>query len=679
MLRRRSRGMVAISPWIFLIVVMVGSIRGHAEIAFLPVSAEELQMTSDPKAAGASAIILYRQLDRDDSRTTGRFDSSYSIAAMQGEFSPPQLEDNYFRIKILSEAGRKYADIEIPIPFLKNSAELSGVVSRIRARTISPSGLVVDFDGKILEKTITKADGEKYRAKTFTVPGVQVGSMVEYIYTTEITGHYIQNSHWIISNELFTKKAKFSLRSFNSGVSEASLRWSWHGLQVPPKRDKESTVRLELDDIPAFLTEDYMPPQDEMKKRVDFVYTNDSREKDAANYWKKVGKRWNTSVELFIDKPKVMEHAVSEICSLNDTPAQKAEKIYARVQQLRNTSYEIKRKEDKSLQDVEEVWTRGYGSGMQLTWLYLALARAAGIEAYGGMVSDRKNYFLDPKLMEGSKLNANVVLLRLNGQDVYCDPGAAYAPFGLLPWDETGVSGLRLDKNGGSWISTTLPESNVSRIERKATLKLISETGGVEGKLTVTYTGLEAFSRRVEERNENEATRKKFLEDEVKASIPMASEVELVTQPEWKSSTLPLVAEFKLKVPGWATVTGRGATLNAAMFTAAEKHLFDHPTRTYPIYFQYPNTRLDDVWIELPDGWQATSLPSKTNRDLKLVSYLLQAENDKEILHLSRKLSTDILLLDVKHYASLQNFYRMVRTNDEQQIVVGSGVEAASK
>lgn len=239
--------------------------------------------------------------------------------------------------------------------------------------------------------------------------------------------------------------------------------------------------------------------------------------------------------------------------------------------------------------------------------------------------------------------------------------------------------GLRLDKDGGNWISTDLPTSMVSRIERKANLKLMAETGGLEGKLTVTYTGLEATSRRMDERNEDAAAKKNFLEDEVKEFIPVAIEVELANNPDWKNPSQPLVAEFSLKVPGWVMQAGRRVMLAPGLFAASEKHVFDHAARTYPIYYQYPNAKLDDVTIELPEVWTATSLPPETNKDLRVVSYSLKTDNDKGKLHISRKLTTDILLLDAKYYASLQNFYRMVRTSDEQPIVLLPRTAVASR
>jgi hypothetical protein len=122
---------------------------------WLPITPGELKMTSEPKAPGAPAIYLYRQVDRDDKSTASS-------------------EYNYLRIKILTEEGRKYANIEIP--FVKGSYNVNG----ISARTIHPDGSIVKFDGKVYENTIVKSKTMKYLAKTFSMPEATVGSIVEY-------------------------------------------------------------------------------------------------------------------------------------------------------------------------------------------------------------------------------------------------------------------------------------------------------------------------------------------------------------------------------------------------------------------------------------------------------------------------------------------------------------------
>jgi hypothetical protein len=581
-------------------------------------------------------------------------------------------------VKILTEEGRKYADVEIP--FFKGSED----IVHISARTIKPDGTIVNFDGKVFEKSLVKARGVEYLAKTFTLPDVEVGGIIEYFYSLDLK--HVYDSHWILSEGLFTKSARFSLKPYKSSYVPISLRWSWQGLPAgsEPKEGRDHIIRMEANNILAFETEDFMPPANELKSRVDFVYEEELPEKDPDKFWQRIGKKRNDRLESFIGKRKAMEEAVAQIVSPNDAPEVKLRKIYDRVQEIRNKSYEIRKTEQEEKRDkekldenVEDVWKRGYGSGIQLTWLYLALVRAAGFEAYGCWVSDRKQYFFNPKTMQSGKLNANVVLVKLNGKDLYFDPGAEFTPFGMLTWSETGVQGLRLDKDGGTWIRTTLPQSSESRVERNAKLKLL-DTGDLEGKLTVRYTGLEAMYHRLEVRNADEVARKKFLEDAVRVQIPVAAEVELTNKPDWSNSETPLVAEFDIKVFGWSSSAGKRVTIPAGLFTAHEKRIFEHANRVHPIYFEYPYEKLDDVTIELPSGWQVSSVPPLQAKDGHVVAYDLKVEDNKGTLRLTRKLGLDFLLLDQKYYAALRNFFQVVRTGDEEQIVLQPRTATAS-
>jgi len=271
--------------------------------------------------------------------------------------------------------------------------------------------------------------------------------------------------------------------------------------------------------------------------------------------------------------------------------------------------------------------------------------------------------------MEGGRLNETAVLVKLNGKDLYFNPGAEFAPFGMLNWSETGTPGMRLDKDGGTWIQTTLPESSESRIERKAKLKL-SDSGDLEGKLTVTYTGLEAMYHRLDVRHADEVARKKFLEDRLKTQVPVAAQAELTNQPDWSSSDTPLTAEFDLKIPGWASNAGKRVLIPAGVFTAGEKHTFEHANRVYAIYFEYPYEKWDDITIELPAGWQVGSVPPEQEKDEHVVSYSLTVEGGKEALHLTRKLRVNFLILETKYYPALRNFFQSVRNGDEEQIVL---------
>jgi hypothetical protein len=623
-----------------------------------PITPEELKMKTLAEAPGAPAVILYQEVNRDDGRTPH--------------------EDTYVRIKILTEEGRKYANVEIP--FIKDSGNIHGV----KGRSVRSDGSVVPFDGKVMEQTIVKAKGLKYLAKTFTLPDVQVGSIVEYRYTYDFNEGYVYDSKWVLSQELFAKHEKFTLKA----SPDFALRWSWPlGLpegSAPPKDDGRGAISMECHNVPAFQVEDYMPPETTLKFRVDFIYSDEGvPEKDPTKFWKNFGKKQNGLVEDFVGKKKAMEQAVAETVSAGDTPEVKLQKIYARVQQVRNTSYErektdqeLKREKQKEASNVEDVWKHGHANGRQVTWLFLGMARAAGFEAAPVLFSKRDETFFSNTIMNPRALNDNAVQVMLNGKERYFDPGTAFTPFGVLPWWTTMAPGLKLSKDGGSWVQAPLPESEETRIERKAELKLDNE-GTLQGKLTVTYYGNEAQTLRVDQRNEDDTSRKKLLEDMVKEMVPVGVEVELANQPDWKSSSPGMITEYTLKVPGWVSGAGKRALLPVGLFSAPEKGVFDNAGRVHAVYFHYPYRKVDDVTIVLPLGWKLSSLAKPIDRDVKAAAYDMKAEDRGRNLHLTRSLRSDLVMVPKENYPALRAFFQLVRTGDEEQVVLQPGNAAA--
>lgn len=638
---------------------MIIAAHGARADDWLPISAEELSMRSAPKAPNAAAIYLYRQVDRDDN------DPSESI---------------YERIKILTEEGRDHANIEIL--YLQGRES----IRNIRARTIRPDGSIADFDGQIFDKSILKVNRARYSAKSFTLPNVEVGSIIEYRYRHDFAPNLVYDSQWILSQDLFTQSAQFSLRHYPGFV----LRFAWpNGLpagSTPPKI-VSGKVRMEAHDLPAFVAEEFMPPEDELKFRIDFVYDSGdlAHEKDPAAYWKALGKAAYKSVEHFIDRPRALSTAVAQIVGSADPDPVKLQKIYERVQRMRNLTFERSRSNEeldregiKAAKNVEDLLDHGYGYGDEITWLFLGLARAAGLDARPVLVSTRNKYFFNPAMMNARNLNDNIVLVMVDGQVRYFDPGARYTPYGLLPWYETAVVGRRLDKDGGEWVTTMLPSSKENHIERQAKFTLLPD-GALQGNVTVTFSGQEAMSRRLAENLEDDADRKRYLENDLKSAMPQTAEVQLTNHPEWDSSGSALQAQYTVRIEGWGTGAGSRLLLPAQIFTAHQKSTFLHSAREHPIYFQSPVEESDDISIDVPKDWKVSSLPQTHQVSQQGFGYRAAFEQSGGTLHMQRSFRLDLTLVQVKYYPELQRFYDDVRSADDEATVLVRQPSAAAR
>ncbi|HEY6618339.1 MAG TPA: DUF3857 domain-containing protein, partial [Steroidobacteraceae bacterium] len=546
-----------------------------------------------------------------------------------------------------------------------------------RARTIRPDGSIVNFDGEIFDKSLVKVSGAKYSAKTFTLPNVEVGSIIEYRYRHDFAPNLVYDSQWILSQALFTQNAQFSLKRYTGFV----LRFAWPNGIPPgstPPAMVSGTVRMQVHDVPAFLTEEFMPPEDELKYRIDFVYDSSdlAHEKDPPSYWKAFSQGAYKSVAHFIDRPRALSNALSQVVDAADPDTVKLQKIYERTQRVRNLTFERSRSEEelkregiKPAKTVEDVLDHGYGYGEEITWLFLGLARAAGFDAQPVLVGTRNKRFFNPQLMNARNLNDNMVLVTVGGQAKYFDPGTRFSPYGLLPWYETAVSARRLDKDGGDWVTTVLPSSKENHIERKGQFTL-SPSGALEGNVTVTFTGQEAMSRRLTENLEDDGDRKQYLENDLKSAMPRSAEVKLTNHPDWDSSAASLEAQYSVRIDGWGTAAGSRLLQPAQVFTARQKNVFLHAAREHPIYFLFPGEMSDDISIEVPKGWKVSSLPQPHQVSEKGYGYHNSLEESGGTIHLQRSFRLDLTLVSVKYYGALQNFYESVRSADDEAAVL---------
>jgi Domain of Unknown Function with PDB structure (DUF3857)/Transglutaminase-like superfamily len=628
---------------------------------WLPVTQQDLEIKQVPGSPGADAIQLYY--------------ADYINDQEQTEFF-------YRRIKVLNEKGNRHADVEIVIP-------PDDTLSGLKARTIHPDGKITEFTGKPFQKVLIKGRGIKFLARTFTMPDVTVGSIIEYKFKIIDESGYINDNSWTIQHELYTVKESFRMKpfagpikGFEDGYQVAAL-YSHMPNNVQPVQ-KGGGYELELEGMPAFETEGYMPPEEDFVPQMRFMYV--SRQLSTSEkFWKDAGEKWNAEAEHFIGNRKEVGQAAAQAIGSETDPEQKLRKLYARAQQIRNLTYERERtaeeqkKENlKGNQNVADVLARGTGYRDDITRLFVALARSGGFDAAVVRAGNRHDKFFDKGLLSTRQLDSEIAVVSLGGKDIYLDPGTRFCPYGYIRWFRTSTVGLKLDKKGGAFVTVPGAAYDKAMTRRSADMSL-DESGGLKGTITVKFEGGEALEHRLDGLDTDEAGKKKLLEDEVQEYMPSGAVVQLANSEGWEASDTPLTAVFNVEISGYSSVAGKRLLVPAYLFQAKRLDAFKHAERKFSVYFPYAFAESDRVSIKVPNGYTLESVPQEQTARLGYAGYENLVQFDGRQLVTQRVLQVNGIFFRLELYPEVKDFFSKVQAGDEQQAVLRGGSTNAQK
>jgi Domain of Unknown Function with PDB structure (DUF3857) len=643
---------------IALLILLVRVLPAPATDAWLPVSPDDLALKDNPKQPGADAMILYREVDVDAKDST---------------------VNNYMRIKIFTAKGvSDQADIEIPYDKSQES------IQAVRARTIRPDGSVVEFQGKTFDNEIAKGNGVKYLAKTFTMPDVQPGCIIEYQYREQFDDRYYQDLGWVIQSSLYTRDAKFSIKPDDSYYA---LPFLWRGYALPPgvKVQKQGSLyTLEIHDLPGIEREPLMPPLSALEASVEFFYKDrgEPEVETPAQYWKRIGKNWNSEVDHFVDKKKELEAEVARDVAPGDTPEVKLQKLYDRAAKITNldmqdekSAKEEKQEQIKPNNNVEDVLKHGYGHSLEINFLLIGLARAAGFEAEDVRVAPRTGLYFYPQREAARDLSAELVWVSAGSKEYYLDPAAQYYPFGVLPWYESAANGIRVSKDSGQMIMTPAAVPATSTIVRHVDVSL-SPDMSLTGTFKIDFTGQEAATWRYDDRNEDDAGRKKDLADEVKGWLPVGSTVQVTSIANWDDIEKPLHIEGTLKAPGYASGAMQAMLIPLEIFRTGEVGYFQSQKRENEVDFDYPYERQDDLVIREPAGYAVQNLPAPQKIAPGPVSYEISAVRQPYGIEVKRQLVVTGIRYPKQSYFGLRTFFSLARTDDNARVLFQSAAAA---
>ena len=527
---------------------------------------------------------------------------------------------HYVRVKIFTERGReKYSKFDIP--FRRGMK-----IKDIAARVIKADGSAVEIGKQdIFEREIVKANKVKIKAKSFAVPNIEPGVIVEYRYREVIEDAGAKGMDLVFQRDIPVEKLSYYYKPFNK--REPNYQ-SFNFTDTKFVKDDKGFYLAQRTNVPAFKEEPRMPPSNMVRPWMllqgvslnvvsasgfSIQYTIKDPN-NPSSYWGSVGREKAFFAKFMNKSDKDIKRTATEITAGASTPEEKLRKIYEFCQtQIKNTTFDAtltdeqreKLPETKSLADVLK---NKSAASPFIDMLFGAMAHSLGLETRVALMADRSQMFFSPEMTNESFINPGAVAVKVGEEWRFFNPGMSFLPFGKLLWYEQDVWALVVGEDGSSWAKTPLAEPKDSTAKRTGKFKLL-EDGTLEGMVKIELNGQSALDYKTDNYDESADKREENLKNEVKARISTA-EISEVQIENFNVPEKPVVYQYKIRVPNYAQKTGKRLFLQPGFFEYGENPLFSTATRKYDIYFNYPWAENDSVEIELPKGFSLDNADS---------------------------------------------------------------------
>ncbi len=560
-----------------------------------PVTPEELQMKTASVETDADAEAIFWDVRIDDS-------SSSDLS-----------KQYYIRVKVFTERGReKYSKFDIP--FTKGTK-----IKDLAARVIKADGSIVEIKKEdIFEREIVKANGVKIKAKSFAIPNIEPGVIVEYKYKEAIEDAGAMGMRLQFQRDIPVQKLSYYYKPYNDQVPQTQ---PYNFDDAKFVKDKNGFYLATRTNVPALREEPQMPPDDMVRAWMlltgaRLTVTNASAfsvsytVKDPRNmqlYWGAVAAQ-NAPIAAFMNKSnKDVKAAAEQVTAGAQTPDEKLKKIYEFCQtQIANTTFDAtitdeQRAKLPETKNIGDLLKRKSGSSQFIDMLFGAMANSIGLEARVGLLGNRGEMFFHPKMTNERLVHLGVIGVKVGDKWKFFNPGMKFLPYGMLVWYEEDTWCLLVAEKQFNWEMTPFTPFDQSEVKRDGKFNLL-EDGTLEGDVTMEYSGHRAVVYRTENYDETSAKREEDFRKELTSRLSTA-EISNVSIENIDDPAKPLIKRYRVRMPNYAQKTGKRIFLQPGFFEYGVSPVFSASTRKYDIFFHYPWLENDTVEITYPKSF----------------------------------------------------------------------------
>lgn len=617
---------------------------------------EELTMTRYAADPNAKAVVLYDKGKSSFVLTDVSFDVMFERST---------------RIKILTDAGVDYAEIEIPFYHEGNNYE---EVYGIEAYSYNIENGSVNATPLNLSNVYVEKIDNNWSVKKFAIPNVKKGTVIEYRYKLLSPYHFnLQdwNFQWqipVIYSEYMVKMIPFYqyswiLQGANNFTTQNSYVDNGLSRQFGSVNFQDMVHLYVMKNVPAFYDEEFITSINDYIIKIDFqlskIITLSGATIDVVTTWKQLIKDLIND-ENFGKYTKQAENLAPKLFNVEDIESKSPNEKFNFVMNFMKRNYNwtgiLRGQTSVSAKQFTEIKR---GSSAELNLFAVGLLNAIGIEAYPVLISTRKHGKIKFDYPYYNQFNNVLILAKVDGDSIITDATNTLAQNDRVPDFCLNDKGLIINKEDVYWLDMNLDIPS----ELNTTIDLTFNNNlEIEANVTLSSTEYMASDMRNEYAEDKEIVQKNLTE------MNYVVNQESIAIQNFSEINLPYILSFSTKAK--AEIVNDKIYISPFLNETITDNPLKRNTRTYPINMIYPEHRKYNTTILIPEGYTVDYLPSETTYSNENFDLNYSIKNDGNKITVTFEYFFKKAVYPPTEYTNLKKYFFDIIQNGSDKIVL---------
>lgn len=579
------------------------------------------------------------------------------------------------KIKIFDHKGFEDGTIEIPL------------YSGMSADSIVAQTTYLDDKGQV--KTIELDPHKIYHTNNsqgvdvlrFAMPGLQEGCVIEYKY--RLFSNSLEFFHtWMFQGFIpkVRSRYEFSIPGFYhyNALLRGSIKINNHisniyrdciAIDNYTRADCGHHI-YEMDDIPAFVGEDFMTsPKNYMSglyfELTDYVALRTGAKVKVAKEWKDIDNELKHSSWFGdqMDRKGLFKDKIAPFIAGKTDSLEKAKAVYAYI--LKNIKWNDV-DAPLSYYGIHKAVENHTGSSADINLSLISALDAAGLKANAVLLATRPYGFVNKLYPSYGNFNYVIAMVTVGGINYFLDATEKTMPFGTLPLKCMNDQGRVMSLNKPSyWIDINTGQKKSSSYTFDLTLQ---KDGKVTGTMTRYSGSYDGYERRKAIKKFN--TIDEFIDSQ--ESVSQRFQVSKSHIDNLDSLDMPLSETYHVEIKAYDNLKADRIVFDPVFLDTYKVNPLKMAERTYPVDYGMPATERLTLTLHIPDGFTVDELPKDIGFTLPGDGgkFICGFQNNDNTITFTRIIQLNKPAYTAGEYLYLKEFYNKIILSQNLGITV---------